>query len=594
MAWSGANEVHKGRSYVKHLDELLAQPTKTGLALSGTAYGQEEYQAQATLEGGQVARARCSCPVGGGGHCKHVAALLTRYAQASGDFLLLSPLTEALGRLDTQQLHQLIEQMLTAAPELRGLVDRFGTVSRQGQPQTNAKAAASLPALFLKVKRKYNNGWQYGDAELDTEDLADVLDEADVLWEAQPQQALDIYLAMLNQIDAAYASWADEGDEAFDDLLDTALAGVLSLVSEHKLPAKERQRAVAAVFNLDEFSVLAHNAELADFADELTQAERMEFLSRLKRAHDRAAPYQRPVLAQMRLSLVPKDQRTPAQHEALLLGRGDDAEITGYFLSQAASQSATKAAHGKLLTHLTQTQPRASLEPLFSLFAHHDAEALLEKIIAARQGQGRGMHNVTPELHWLFARYAATNRREQAFELAWKGFVATASPAWEQLLRQVSLDWPRDWQRALKAFEKQPGLCGAVLNLLLEGDHELAEAVAYDRAHAQQLEQSGGYSVSYSSGVGLGISNAPVREELARRLGELPEYQVRAADIRLERAASLIHQRGRANYQAAAEQLGFLAHLIGQEAAQRRIAELAQANKALRALQEELRDVGLL
>jgi len=86
LAWSDQQEVQKGRSYVPDLDELTAQPGAAGLTLTGSAYGQEAYRVQAVLSSNQVVRGQCSCPVGGGGRCKHMAAMLTRYSESPEGF----------------------------------------------------------------------------------------------------------------------------------------------------------------------------------------------------------------------------------------------------------------------------------------------------------------------------------------------------------------------------------------------------------------------------------------------------------------------------------------------------------------------------
>jgi hypothetical protein len=62
--------------------------------------------------------------------------------------------------------------------------------------------------LFRLVKRHYHDGWQYEEEGLDTSDLAAVLEEADALRMSQPQQALSVYVEMVRNIEAAYATWA--------------------------------------------------------------------------------------------------------------------------------------------------------------------------------------------------------------------------------------------------------------------------------------------------------------------------------------------------------------------------------------------------
>ena len=555
---------------MRRLDHLTAEPLGDNWQLTGTAYGSETYQVRATLETGKVIRANCSCPVGSGGYCKYTAALLTRYSEQPTDFQRLSALSELLDPLGVQELRDLVGRLLQAAPELRVLTERLAS---GGVPAT--AQAAFIAALFFQLARQQpQNSWEF-DEGLDTSDLDGVMDEADAMWEEQPAEALAIYLEMLVHIERAMESWAEPYGDPFEELLQGAVDGVLSLVSEARLAEAQRTQAVAAMLNLNDLMWLVSSAELPDFAAELLPDERAELLRRLQQAHERStSAYQRERLAGTLLKLMPSGQQTPAQRETWLLSQGNDAQVAEYFLTNPDTAEPRR----KLLTYFTQTHPHTPLEPLFSLFQHHAAEDALERILVVRLGQGRNLRNVTPELHWLFERYAATGRRGQAFELAWQGFIASASPEWEQLVRAVSLNWEGDWKRALKAFGKRPELHGAVLKLLLEGDHELAEAERYDRLHGAQAGQG----------------TASVREQLAQRLGEWPEYRARAAEIHLERAEALIAQRGRVSYVAAAAQLGFLAGLLGQPEARARVQALAQANKNLTALQQELKKAGLI
>ncbi|TSA83146.1 hypothetical protein FNU79_12510 [Deinococcus detaillensis] len=590
QTWSGVGEVKKGRSYVRHLDDLTAEPLETGWQLSGTAYGTETYQVSAVLCGGKVTKADCSCPVGRRGGCKHVAALLTRFSESKADFQQLRALAVVLKPLSAEQLRGVIGQLLRAAPELRFLLEQM-----TGPAAPITAQPLSVAALFMQLKREASRqrGDYYNDG-LDTSDLDSVLDEADVLWEDQPEQALAIYLEMMEQIDAAMCGWAEPYGEPFGDALGGSLEGILSLVSEQKLPEAARHQAVDFVLKLRSLWPLAHSDELADFAAELLPAEYKTLVSRLQRVHDKSPPsgYDQGLYAKALLHLIPAAQQTPAQREALLISKGDDAQVAEYFLASASNEIQRR----KLIDYFNRTKPHAPLEPLFSLFEHHAAEDILEQILTFRLNQPRMAGRLTPEHHWLLSRYAATQRREKAFELAFDGLLESAALQWERLAQSVSLDWAKDWQKALKAFEQRPNLRGLgnaqLLRLLLEGDHDLSEAEEYDRLHQGRYAEF--VVLSHLPGVGIGTLTSRVREDLAQRLGEVPQYRARAAEIRLQLAAELIAKRGRDQYEQAAEQLQFLPELLGKAQAKARITDLALANKNLRSLQEELQKAKLL
>ena len=576
-AFVGVKEVQKGRSYVDDLDDLTSQPVTAGLLLRGTAYGQESYTVQATITGGssnesRVLSGRCSCPVRSG--CKHIAALLTRSVQRPGDFRKLLPLAEALAGLNTTQLHTLIEQMLLAAPELQELVQDSAaqpagdTATVQTlMVQTSAvqtPLARNIPALFLKVKRVYHSGWQHGEEGLDTGELDEVLGEADALLETQPEDALAVYLQMIESTEDAHATWADDDDEAFDDLISGAVDGLLELVSEDKLSGELRAHVVQVVMQLENPLLLARSDDLADFASALTDTERAALQTLLQKNHDGSRDYWRSAYARALTRIIPASQQTPAQREALLLEGRDTRQIAGFYL-----KSQDPGAPGRLVDHLSK---HGRLDELFGLFEEHSAEDLLEQVLL-RRGSRAGPLN--SEGQWLFERYLTTGRRAQATDLARAGLLASANLGWETLLRQVSTDWPGEWKPIFKTLQVQPRLRNQVLHLLLSGDHPLSEAETFDRQQAEHL-------------------NTELRITLAARLAEHRATLGRAAEIQLQVTERLIGQRGAKHYAHAARLLGALADWLSKEEAQQQIMAVAQRHRNLPSFQRELRTAGLI
>src|SRR5204862_750896 len=83
----------------------------------------EPYRVRVTLEAGEVSDAHCSCPVGGGGACKHVAAVLLAWVHTPAVFRDAEPIEEALQRRSKEELIALIRQMLRRQPDLEMLLE---------------------------------------------------------------------------------------------------------------------------------------------------------------------------------------------------------------------------------------------------------------------------------------------------------------------------------------------------------------------------------------------------------------------------------------------------------------------------------------
>ena len=559
LVWAGGTSISKGRSYTRELDGLVAQPGPGGLSLRGTAYGQEAYQVRGTVQAGQVISAHCSCPVGGGGRCKHAAALLTRYVEFPDDFQHVPPLADLLRPLTTGQLHRLIEQMLNVSPELISLVYRSGPV---------ADLATRIPALLNMVKRHYHDGWQYHEEGLDTTDLEAVLDEADALRASHPQQALSIYAEMVRSIETAYETWAEADDEPFDDLMQTAVGGLLTLIHEGQLSGDDRTQALSVLTTLEDPVFLARSSALADAAEVLSESEQTGLQRQFQALYDDANTTYRPVFARALTQLIPRSQQTPAQREALLLTSRDTPELIRFYLG-----SDDPGAHQRLVSYLTSSYAR--LEPYVPLFEEYAAEGVLEQVIVQHLARHGGPGQLGTETHWLFDRYVASGRREQAHALARRGVLETADVGWERLLRQVSLDWARDWKAIFTALKKKPALRDQVLQLLLTDEHSPGEAEAFDR------HQNGACSVY-------------LRTELATRLAQDPATQSRAAELYFELAERLVNLRGRDNYIEAARYLTSMQQVMGAEDARPHVLTLAQKYKNLPSFQDELRKAQLL
>jgi hypothetical protein len=71
---------------------------------------------------GTVKSAYCQCPVGGGGKCKHVAAVLLAYAEDPARFPDTTCAEAALGERSHEELLELVERLFVFAPELKPLI----------------------------------------------------------------------------------------------------------------------------------------------------------------------------------------------------------------------------------------------------------------------------------------------------------------------------------------------------------------------------------------------------------------------------------------------------------------------------------------
>src|SRR6478609_6474178 len=119
----GEASVQKAKGYLRRdvWSDLRAQ----GTTIKGRCQGQapNPYRVSAAFDGDDIDHADCSCPVGAGGHCKHVAALLLYYREHPDAFVEVEELEAALERRSKGELVALVRRMIRRVPELELLLD---------------------------------------------------------------------------------------------------------------------------------------------------------------------------------------------------------------------------------------------------------------------------------------------------------------------------------------------------------------------------------------------------------------------------------------------------------------------------------------
>src|SRR5438093_442517 len=94
----GEASVHKAKAYLR--EDVWTDLRVQGGTVKGRCRGQapDPYRVAVTFDADAIAGADCSCPVGAGGHCKHVAALLLYYREHPDVFVEVEELDAALDR----------------------------------------------------------------------------------------------------------------------------------------------------------------------------------------------------------------------------------------------------------------------------------------------------------------------------------------------------------------------------------------------------------------------------------------------------------------------------------------------------------------
>jgi len=119
----GDASIHKAKAYTRL--QAWSNLRTQGVSIKGECRGTAAvpYRVEANFDGDEIAQANCTCPVGAGGHCKHVAALLILFREHAEAFVEVEELDRILERRSPGELIALIRRMVRRVPELELLLD---------------------------------------------------------------------------------------------------------------------------------------------------------------------------------------------------------------------------------------------------------------------------------------------------------------------------------------------------------------------------------------------------------------------------------------------------------------------------------------
>ena len=121
--WVGSQSFQRGRSYFKGGD--IFETRRQGNTLKALCQGSRPQPYRLWVAGSTegIKEAHCSCPVGGGGHCKHIGALLLTWLHQPDVFRTVEDPDANLERRSKSELIALIKQMLEVQPNLEILLE---------------------------------------------------------------------------------------------------------------------------------------------------------------------------------------------------------------------------------------------------------------------------------------------------------------------------------------------------------------------------------------------------------------------------------------------------------------------------------------
>ena len=516
-----------------------------------------------------IDEAHCSCPVGGGGRCKHVGALLLAWLERPDAFRLVEKLDTGLQQRSKYELIALIKRMLQLEPDLETLLET-------ALPEENHGSAPVNPEIYRRqvssAFRRGGDDWMA--SQRVARDVGVTLSSGDrFLALADYNGAGIVYHAVAQGILEHYEMMPDEDGE-LAEVVDRCVEGLGNCLAGGGDHAAVRESCLQTLFDIYRFDVDFGGVGLGEAAPDLmlehaTDEEKGAIAGWVRAAMPRgdswSEGYHRRVYGRFLLDLemahLDDDSFLGICRECGLLAELVDRLLTLGRLDDAIAE-AGRSGDYDLLT-------------MADIFREHGSAQVVEPLLV-RRIESSGDNRL---VEWLKEQYKERGELAEALALAKRLLDRRPHLAGYREVRELSQAlgvWQESRPKLLDRWTAA-GEYGLLTDVYLEeGEIELALRSVNQRRP--------------------GVLHGG--DQLIRVAQAASETHPQAAlDIYQQHAESLIEARGRDNYRQAC------AHLTRVRDLYRRlsresvwtgfIAGLRERHRRLPALKEELSNAGL-
>ena len=520
----GPESLRRAEAYLRRgaLRELkVAGPLLRGLCQGSRP---DPYRVQVELPAPKtLGPAHCTCPVGEGGRCKHVAALLLQWHADPESFAKTADLDRLLQEREAPELRAMLRYVLGRHPDLEDLL-------QMPFPNPHAPTPHELPEvsgyrrqvqdMFRDHARRHSASSQLADALGALVELAQAFADA-----GQRPLAAKVLGVVGQEVLLQLEAWQDQGG-----FVDRLLSGVCDRCEAwltEPLPTAAQDALFAFILQAlgakAYAPVTAKHAQFFVLGDALSEPHRAALIALMREAlrQDGQDPQQSVLLFHLEAPLLPLHSLLArcqalgleAERVAALLGAGR--------VQEALDLLANEAPEDVMLLEMIAAFPE-------------DALPSVHKIVLARYTDTGSLLM----LQWLIAHPDPGTPPHHLLPLAQAHFYRAPGPQSLEALRHIATAqgaWPLLWPSVLRFLDDAPHLPLKVRALVGQG--QVAQA-------AEALERAGG--ISSESRLELGVFLATEAESLAPDL---------AISLYQRAAQHLIEGKSLANFSHAASLL---------------------------------------
>lgn len=575
----GAASFQKGEDY--EVNRTVSQGKFKHQLLTALCQGHEfdPYRVEIILGDKGIRQSYCSCPVGAGGKCKHVAAVLLTWIDEPDAFMDWQMIESKLEKYDAKTLLELIDLLEERVHDSAQVIQSFDQNLQEAKFPHLAKYLKRVEEAFRISRFPWYHPDEGGLAEI-AFDLEKIRKDADQLFtEGEASDAIQIYESIIQHI----LGYLDDHVDLWGILSNEIKESIRSIeqgLANLPYPSEWRQKIFQLLFRVIEEQIYRDNNIGAEEAKEvilkhLHPDEKPKMLAWVQgiQATHANQPGEFPWIDDFLIELQ-KDQLEPEVYLSHYQQTFQFNKLIDSLLELGRIQEAKQMAYQK------EFIPQAVA--FANLFIKHQQESIAEDLVLTVIKKDKHLQAV----QWLKDFYQKRHQGDKALEYAQQVFRLSPEFATYQDMQesaQTQNQWEPVRREALAFLER-------------EQQYPLLVEIYLDEKDLKQAIQAFNHIPSRVEGEERDLG----REILALRLAAAARHKHPQFAIRIyqEIIQNLIEERNREGYRRACHYMN-LVYTIYRDTHNLKgwenyLRQIIQMYNRLKALKDEMRQAGLI
>lgn len=273
----GEKSFQKGEAYFAR--GAIFDARKIGQILKANCEGSYAsfYRVRVKFDKRGIAEASCSCPVGEGGYCKHIAALLLTWLNHPEEFVEIPKVEGVLARKTKEELIVLIKHMLQQEPDLELMLE-MSLSEKTGKASSNPKTYRDQ---VKRIFRRSMHNWR-GDLELVRQITTIKKTGDEFLQKKDYLQALAVYEGVAKEVIDQLETFHDE-DGYIGGVVNECVERLGNYLKEDKSSQEARKKDLQVLFEIYKadikFGGIGLSDEIPDFVFQYAHPEEKKLVA---------------------------------------------------------------------------------------------------------------------------------------------------------------------------------------------------------------------------------------------------------------------------------------------------------------------------